>query len=107
MSFSEHPCKICISEVNDNDPAVLCNLCEKWIHTACIDIGETQYENLKKSPLPWYCPYCVTKFPFSSVNNKDLHSLALSSGPTINNNNHASPAMENNKKNKRISKKVS
>ena len=101
MSFSEHPCKICISEVNDNDPAVLCNLCEKWVHTACIDIGETQYENLKKSPLPWYCPYCVTKFPFSSVNNKDLHSLALSSGPTINNNNHASRAVKKiNKKQK-------
>ena len=30
-----------MSEVNDNDPAVLCDLCEKWVQTACIDIGET------------------------------------------------------------------
>ena len=107
MFFSEHPCKICMSEVNDNDPAVLCDLSEKWVHTACIDIVESQYENLKKSPLPWYCPYCVTKFPFSSVNNKDLPSLALSSGPTINNNHTSTAVKKNRQKNKRISKKVS
>ena len=94
-----------MNDVNNNDPAVLCDLCEKWVHTACIDIGETQYENLKKSPLPWYCLYCITEFPFSSVNNKDLHSLALSSGPTINNN-HASPAVKKStKKTKEFPKK--
>ena len=90
-----------MSEVNGNDPAVLCDLCEKRVHTACIDFGETQYQNLKKSPLPCYCPYCITEFPFSSVNNKDFHSLALSSGPTSNNNNHASRAAKKiNKKQK-------
>ena len=82
ISFSKHLCKICINEVKDNDPAVLCNLCGKWVHTASIGIEETQYENLKRSPLPWYCPYCIIEFPFSSVNNKYLHSLALSGGPT-------------------------
>ena len=49
---------------------------KKGAHTACIGIEEIQYENLKRSPLPWYCSYCITGFPFSSVNNKDLHSLA-------------------------------
>ena len=63
-------------------------------------------ENLKKSPLPWYCPYCITEFPFSSVNNKDLYSLAFSSGPT-NINNHASPTVKKiNKKTKKIPEKV-
>ena len=72
MYFSKHPCKICINEVKDNDPAVLCDLCEKWLHTACIGIEETQYENLKRSLLPWYCSHCITEFPSSSINNKDL-----------------------------------
>ena len=54
--------------VNDNDPAVLRDLCKKWIHTAGIRIRETQYDNLKKSPSSWYSPYCVTEFTFSSVN---------------------------------------
>ena len=33
MFFSEHSCKICMSEVNDNDLAVLCDLCEIWVAT--------------------------------------------------------------------------
>ena len=82
-----------MNEVKDNDSAVICDLCEKWIHTAWIGIGETQYENLKKCPLPWYCPYCITEFPFSSVNNKDLHNLGLSSSPT-NINNHTLPRVK-------------
>ena len=88
MPFSEHPCKICMNEIKDIDSAVLCDLCENWIHALCIGIGEIQYENLKKSHLAWYCPYCITEFSFFSVNNKDFHSLFLSSGPT-NINNHA------------------
>ena len=93
-----------MNEVKDNDPAVLCDLCEKWIHTTSISIGETQYENLKKSPLSWYCRYSITAFPFSAVNSKELRSLALSSSPT-NINNHTSPTVK--KVNKRIPEKVS
>ena len=93
-----------MNEVKDNDPAVLCNLCKKWIHTASISIGETQYENLKKSPLPWHCRYSITVFPFSAVNSKDLRSLALFSSPT-NINNHTSPTVK--KVNKRNLEKVS
>ena len=93
-----------MNEVKDNDPAVSCDLCKKWIHTASISIGETQYENLKKSPLPWYCGYSITVFPFSTVNSKDLRSLALFSSPT-NINNHTSPTVK--KVNKRILEKVS
>ena len=66
MSLSEYSCKICSIEVKDTDPAVLCDLCGKWIHTDCASIGETQYENLKESPLPWYCPYCIMELPFST-----------------------------------------
>ena len=39
-----------MSEVKDNDPAVLCDLCEKWVHTACIDIGETNTKIFRKVP---------------------------------------------------------
>ena len=75
MSLSEYFCNICSSEVKETDLAVLCDLCEKWIHTNCASIGETQYENLKKSPLLWYCPYYIMELPFFTVKNKDLHIL--------------------------------
>ena len=63
MSLSEYSCKICSSEVKDPDPAVLCDLCEKWIHTDCASIEKTQYEKLKESCLPWYCPIASWNFP--------------------------------------------
>ena len=86
MSLSEYSCKICSSEVKDTDPAVLCDLCGKWIHTDCASIGETQYENLKESPLPWYCPYCIMELPFFTVKNNDLQKLLSDS-----HNNHPKP----------------
>ena len=70
MSLSEYSCKICSSEVKDTDPAVLCDLCEKWILTDCASIGETQYKNLKESHLQWHCPYLKSKtktFKYFSV----------------------------------------
>ena len=75
MSLSEYSCKICSSEVKDTDPAVLCDLCEKWIDTDCASIEESLYENLKESTLPWYCPYCIMELPFYKFKNKDLQIL--------------------------------
>ena len=75
MPLSEYSCKICSREVKDTDPAVLCDLCGKWMHTDCTSIGETQYENLKESPLPWHCSYCIMELHFFTVKNNDLQKL--------------------------------
>ena len=45
------------------------------MHTDCASNRETQYKNLKESPLPWYCPYCIIKLPFSTVKNNDLQKI--------------------------------
>ena len=75
MSLSEYSCKIYSSEVKDTDPAVLCDLCEKWIHTDCASIRETQYGHLKEIPLSLYYLYCIMELPFFTVQNKDLQIL--------------------------------
>ena len=68
-------------------------------------LGKPNMKILRK--VPCHSTVRITEFPFSSVNNKDLHSLALSSGST-NINNHASPTLKKNQqKNKRIPEKVS
>ena len=101
MSLSEYSCKICSIEVNDTDPAVLCDLCGKWIHTDCASIGEIQNENLKESPLPWYCPYWIMELSFSTVKNNDLQKLLNDS-----HNNHPKPfPRKMNKKTKDFLKK--
>ena len=71
MSLSRYSCKICSSDVKDTDAAVLCDLCEKWIHTDCTSIGGIQCEILKVS-LSWYCLCCLMETPLFTVKNKGL-----------------------------------
>ena len=37
--------------------------------------GKPSTKNLKESPLPWYCPYCIMELPFSTVKNHDLQKI--------------------------------
>ena len=79
----------------------MCDLCGKLIHTDRASIGENQYENLKESPLPWYCPYCIMELPFFTVKNNDLPKLLSDSY-----NNHPKPIPRKiNKKGKEFLKK--
>ena len=41
------PCGLCSDEVGDND-SVQCDLCNRWNHTRCLNIGTEQSEILKK-----------------------------------------------------------
>ena len=101
MSLSEYSCKICSSEVKDTNATVLCYLCGKWIYTDCASIGETQQENLKENPVPWYCPYSIMELPFFKVRNNDLQKLLSDS-----HNNHPKPIPRKmNKKTKELLKK--
>ena len=47
-------CGLCSGKVGDNDNSVQCDLCNKWNHTKCLNIGAEQYEKRKKDPLPCY-----------------------------------------------------
>ena len=38
----------------------------------CVDISSAEYEKLKFSTLPWYCPICTKEMPFSSLSNKEF-----------------------------------
>ena len=69
MSLSGYSGKICSSEVKDTDPAVLCDLCGKWMHTDCTRRLETQSGKLKESA------YCIMELPFFTVKNSDLQEL--------------------------------
>ena len=66
------PCGLCSDEVGDSD-SVQCDLCNKWNHTRCLNIGTKQSE--KKDPLPWYCPNCAMKISFSTLFNKSLKAV--------------------------------
>ena len=71
----QYPCGVCKLEVNDNDDAVQCDLCDRWNHINCVEINKQKFEKLRKDPVPWYCPACMSEIPFSQMNNKEFKNL--------------------------------
>ena len=41
------PCKLCPKNVTDNDNAILCNLCQTWVHIKCNHLNYTDYKYLQ------------------------------------------------------------
>ena len=68
-----YPCGTCKIEVKNEDESVQCDLCDKWSHAFCVDISSAEYEKLKISTLPWYCPICAKEMPFSSLSNREFN----------------------------------
>ena len=46
----QYSCGVCKLEVNDNDDAVQCDLCDRLNHINCAEINKQKYEKLKKIP---------------------------------------------------------
>ena len=66
------PCKLCPKNVTDNDNAILCNLCQTWVHIKCNHLNYMDYKYLQGCNEPWYCLSCSnTLFPFGNLNNRN------------------------------------
>ena len=52
-------CTGCYKEVKDNQQAISCDLCERWIHRGCSDMSIQLYNKCrKKKYFTWVCPKC-------------------------------------------------
>ena len=66
-------CKLCPKNVTDNDNAILCDLCQTWIHIKCNHLNYMDYKYLQGCNEPWYCLSCSnTLFPFGNLNNQNF-----------------------------------
>lgn len=57
----EYPCGQCGLNVNDDDQALCCDSCDKWIHVSCdCSLTVNDYNKMLKdsSDDPWFCPVC-------------------------------------------------
>ena len=73
----EFPCSTCNKNVNKNHRAVLCDSCERWIHIKCNLLSLTDYNNLKKDPLPFICINCLKgNMPFTTLTDNEFIPLA-------------------------------
>ena len=62
------PCKLCPKNVTDNDNAILCDLCQTWVHIKCNHLNYMDYKYLHGCNEPWYClPCSKTLFSFGSL----------------------------------------
>ena len=58
-------CSKCNNDVNENDAAINCDLCNKWFHRCCTDIKPDIYDLIdpeqEESPkgFQWYCDSCL------------------------------------------------
>ena len=71
---------ISVSNSNNKDSAVQCDICQLWIHIKCNNLNHIDYKYLQGSNDPWSCILCCDEtFPFRTLTNKNFLSLANSS----------------------------
>ena len=69
MASTKYPCLSCGKTVTSNQNAVMCIICNEWIHLACSSLD---YEFFH-SDLDFFCTRCLmSELPF---NNSDDESL--------------------------------
>ena len=49
ITITKFLCKLCPKNVSDNDSAILCDLCQTWIHIKCKQLNYTDYQYLQGS----------------------------------------------------------
>ena len=54
----KYPCGTCSHEVHDHHHAIQCDQCDIWYHTACVQINDTTYGQLKYHSVLWFCSCC-------------------------------------------------
>ena len=77
--ISEYPYGICNVEVQQNYAVILCELCNKWNHTNCVQVHSMNYAKLKSDPTPWHCTPCINELPFANTSKSDFVNLYCAS----------------------------
>lgn len=77
-----HVCKTCVL-----NSRVFCEICYTWLHIKYVKITHKHYNQLAKSPIPYYCQSCVSNvLPLTSATNYSLLLETFNSNSTKINN---------------------
>ena len=55
---SKVECGICSGAVLNDQKAVKCDKCNRWVHNDCSFVTDFQYETMQNSSCTWICPKC-------------------------------------------------
>ncbi len=62
----KYPCGVCHKPVKVNQKGILCDLCNLWHHTKCVNMPTTEYFRLADNEEePWECPDCSFPYKFT------------------------------------------
>ena len=81
------PCGLCNKEVKTR--GLMCNYCEKWTHSECLDIAHTTYDEMMKlkeinsNCFKWFCMKCENKIEEVIEKTASLETLAKSNKADI------------------------
>ena len=53
-------CKVCLKAVKRSAKAILCDHCDKWIHTKHNILDKPDYLILQSTADPWFCISCTS-----------------------------------------------
>ena len=76
-------------DVLNNLKAIHCDHCQKWIHTQCCAIDDSDYKQLIHSSCSWACPDC-NNFNFTNSFFEDNEIQTANPFDPLNGNNHNS-----------------
>ncbi|KAK9887220.1 hypothetical protein WA026_021063 [Henosepilachna vigintioctopunctata] len=64
---------MCKRDVYDDQEAVLCDGCNKWMHRGCINMSQKTYQRISKNKEEWFCEDCKKdKASITDVKKKQL-----------------------------------
>ena len=78
----KYPCGICEKAVAKNHKAVVCDLCDKWVHCRCSNVSLSEYNDMiddanndESTNKKWICIKCInSNISFSSIDDKHLYT---------------------------------
>ena len=75
----KYPCIVCEKCVKWNQNAILCAICDKWIHLKC----SSESSEFHRSTSDWICNVCLmSELPFPTLNDNDEdHSFTADTTP--------------------------
>jgi len=61
--LTPYPCPVCLKECRDNHSSICCDLCQSWLHAACIEMPESLllYYASDGIDVPFYCRRCACR----------------------------------------------
>ena len=60
LEKKEEKCGYCLKSFSDQDSSVMCDLCDKWLHSRCQGVSEIMFKALSvhSKEVYWFCTEC-------------------------------------------------